>query len=80
MGTLFSDINNDGIINGTDTTAPAGITVKITDKFGNEQTVVTDGAGQFQVSAVPAGSAIVSVMLMTLITALFFVRKEEQRV
>ena len=61
QGTLFLDINGDGIQNGTDTVAPAGITVNIKDKYGNTHTAVTDVNGFYQVTDVPAGSITVHV-------------------
>jgi protocatechuate 3,4-dioxygenase beta subunit len=60
-GQLFLDNNNDGIFNGTDTVAPAGIELTIIDSFGGVQTATTDSLGQYTLNSVPAGSVTVSV-------------------
>ena len=61
MGTLFQDNNGDGIQNGTDTVAPAGITVSVTDSVGNTQTAETDATGSFTLSGVLVGNVTLKV-------------------
>jgi protocatechuate 3,4-dioxygenase beta subunit len=60
-GTLFLDNNNNGILDGTDTTAPAGITLTVNDAFGGTHTAQTDGSGAYAFASVPAGNVTVSV-------------------
>ena len=60
-GTLFLDNNSNGSFDGTDTSAPAGITVTVSDAFGGTHTAQTDGSGMYSFASVPAGSVTVSV-------------------
>ncbi len=60
-GTLFEDVNTDGLNNGTDATAPAGIKLLITDTYGNSYETTTDANGAFTVSNIPAGNVTVKV-------------------
>jgi len=60
-GVLFQDTNNNGVQDGVDTVAPAGITVTITDKNGHKYNAVTTAAGFFQIAGVATGSATLTV-------------------
>jgi len=60
-GQLFQDNNGNGIQDGTDTVAPAGITVTITDAYGNSYTTQTDSSGQFSLNPIVVGNVTVSV-------------------
>jgi len=61
VGVLYEDVNNNGTQDGTDVTAPAGITVKATDMFGNTYTAETNAQGQYEFNSIPAGDVTVEV-------------------
>ena len=61
VGVLYNDVNNNGSQDGTDTTAPAGITVKATDMFGNTYSAQTDENGTYEFNTIPAGDVTITI-------------------
>lgn len=59
-GHVFTDVNGNAAQNGGEPTA-SGLTVTVTDAFAGTHTTVTDAAGNYSLSGVPAGSASVVV-------------------
>ncbi len=60
-GTLYEDVDNSGSLTPGDNLAPAGITLLITDAFGNQYTVQTDANGAYSLASVPAGNVTIAV-------------------
>jgi len=62
-GTLFQDNNGDTVLDGGDTVAPAGITVKATSSTGSVLTATTDSSGAYTFASLPVGNYTISVEL-----------------
>jgi len=60
-GTLFEDVNGDGLFNSTDTAAPAHISLNVKDAYGNTYTTETDENGEFTLENILAGDITLSV-------------------
>ncbi|ADV45589.1 Cna B domain protein [Nitratifractor salsuginis DSM 16511] len=54
-GILYEDVNGNGALDSTDQRAPAHITIKITDAYGNHYATETDAHGSFSLTGVPTG-------------------------
>ena len=60
-GILFEDLNNNGTVDGSDTRAGAGISLQITDLYGNKYNTITDASGSFLVENIAAGNTTIEI-------------------